>query len=362
MALWLPFQIGDADAIFPATRQRKVAQPPTGTPPHVQIMQMATGCFLSRLVYTAASLRIADHLASGPRSADELSGPTGCHPRPLYRFLRALTNFNILTLGDDARFTLTPLGEALKSDAPGSARSGVLTMAGQWGWKVWEEFPYSVQTGKPAAEKVFGVPIFEFLEQHPDLAAQFAETMVNVSGAEPPAIVAAYDFTPFGVVVDVGGSTGNLLAHILAQCPQSKGILFDSAHVVKNAPALLREQGVENRVTIQPGSFFETLPAGGDVYILSHVIHDWNEDQCQVILGNCRQAMKPASRLLLIELVLQEGNAPGFGSSDMVMMVVTGGAERTAQEYAALLAPAGLQMTRVIPTTARSSIVEAVPA
>jgi hypothetical protein len=333
---------------------------PAEAPPHVQLIQMATACFLSRLVYTAASLGIADHLSSGPKSADDLSEPTGCDARALYRFMRALTNFGILTLGDDGKFALTPLGAALKSDAPGFARSAILTMTGQWSWQAWQEFPYSVQTGKPALDKALGMSLFDHLAQHPDEAARFSETMVTGHGAEPPAIAEAYDFAPFGVVIDVGGATGNMLAHLLARYPQPKGILFDRDHVVKEASELLRNRGVENRVTIQPGSFFESVPSAGDAYILSHVIHDWSEAQCLTILGNCRKAMKPTSKLLLIELVLREGNAPGFGSSDMVMMAMTGGAERTAEEYRALLARAGLKMTRIIPTTTTASVIEAV--
>jgi len=320
---------------------------------------MATGCNLSRLVWAAAKLRIADHLALGPKSADELSMPTGCNARALHRFMRTLTNFGILTLVEDARFALTTLGEALKSDAPGLARTTILTMSGQSSWKAWEEFQYSIETGKPAIEKAFGMSLFDMLAQHPEEAARFSETMVSVHAAEPPAVAEAYDFSPLGVVVDVGGATGNMLAHILTRYPQHRGVLFDRPHVVSEAPALLRSRGVESRVTIERGSFFESVPAGGDAYILSHIIHDWSEDQCVTILGNCRRAMKPTSKLLLVELVLREGNAPGFGSADMVMMVFTGGEERTAQEYDKLLARAGLRMTRVVPTASNVSIVEA---
>ena len=151
----------------------------------------------------------------------------------------------------------------------------------------------------------------------------------------------------------------NMLAHVLAKYPQPKGILFDQPHVVSEAPAFLRTRGVEGRVTIERGSFFERVPAGGDAYILSHVFHDWSEDQCLVILGNCRNAMKPTSKLLLVELVLRDGGAPGFGSADMVMMVLAGGQERTAREYETLLARAGLRLTRVVPTASSVSVVEA---
>ena len=332
------------------------APPP---PPQARLAQMATGFILSRLVYTAASLGIADLLASSPKSAGEMASPTGCDALSLARFMRTLTNFGILTLGDDGRFSLTPLGEPLRSDVPGSVRSSIMTMGGQWSWKVWEAFPSSVASGKPAFDMVFDMPVFDWLAQHPDEAQRFSETMVAVHGAEPPAIAAAYDFSSCDVIVDVGGASGNLLAHVLAKHPRAKGVLFDLPQAMVDAPPRLRAFGVEDRVTIQPGNAFETVPPGADVYILSHVIHDWDENRCLTLLRNCRAAMTPTSRLLIIELVLREGNSPGFGSADMVMMTLTGGAERTAREFESLLARAGLTVMRVVPTTTSASIVEA---
>jgi O-methyltransferase domain/Dimerisation domain len=334
--------------------------PQTSVPPHVQVIQMGTACWVSQLISTAASIGLADHLADGPRSAVELAGTTGSNPRALHRFMRTLASFGILTQGDGDKFSLTPLGEALKSDAPGSARSTILTMAGPWMWKAWGEFQYSLETGKTAMEKVFGMPIFDYLAQNPHEAAQFSEAMIGIHGAEPPAVAEAYDFSAFGSIVDVGGATGNMLAHILVRHPQPKGILFDRPHVVTAAPALLRARGVDRRVSIQQGDFFDTVPAGGDAYILSHIIHDWNEGQCLTILGNCRKAMKPGAKLLIVEFVLPEGNTPHFGKlADMVMLAIPGGEERTAAEYGTLLAAAGLNMTRVIPTASDVSIVEA---
>ena len=332
----------------------------TAVPPHVQVIQMGTACWVSQLISTAASIGLADHLADGPRSAVELAGTTGSNPRALHRFMRTLASFGILTQGEGDKFSLTPLGEALKSNAPGSARSTILTMAGPWMWKAWGEFQYSLETGKTAMEKVFGMPIFDYLAQNPHEAAQFSEAMIGIHGAEPPAVAEAYDFSAFGSIVDVGGATGNMLAHILVRHPQPKGILFDRPHVVTEAPALLRARGVDRRVSIQQGDFFETVPAGGDAYILSHIIHDWNEGQCLTILGNCRTAMKPGAKLLIVEFVLPEGNTPHFGKlADMVMLAIPGGEERTAAEYGTLLAAAGLKMTRVIPTASDVSIVEA---
>jgi O-methyltransferase domain/Dimerisation domain len=337
--------------------------PQVQVPPHVQLIQMATGCWISRLIYTAAHFRLADHLADGARSADELSGPTGTDARTLHRFMRTLASFGVLTEHDGGRFALTPLGDALKSDAPGAALDTILTMAGQWMWRAWEHFPHSVETGQTAMEKVFGMPVFDYLAQHLDEAARFSNAMVGIHGAEPQAVAEAYDFSKFGVIVDVGGATGNMLAHVLTRYPHPRGVLFDRPHVVTDAPALLRTWNVEDRVTIERGNFFERVPAGGDAYILSHIIHDWNEDQCLTILGNCRAAMTPTSKLLIVEFVLPEGDAPHFGKlADMVMLAIPGGEERTAEEYRTLLGRGGFRMTRVVPTASDVSVVEAEPA
>jgi O-methyltransferase domain/Dimerisation domain len=329
-------------------------------PAHVQLIQMATGCWISQLVFTAANLSIADHLAGGPKSASEIAEVVRCHPHALHRFMRALANFGIVTSAGEEKFTLTPLGEALKSGAPGAGRSTVLMMAGPLVWKCFEQFQYSVETGKTVMEKAFGTPLFDYLAQHPELASQFSEAMVGIHSGEPAAVAASYDFSTLEVIVDVGGATGNMLAHIVTRYPQCRGVLFDCPHVVAGAPALLRAKGVESRVRIEHGDFFESVPGGGDAYVLSHIIHDWSEEQCLTILSNCRKALRPGSKLLIVEFVLPEGDEPHIGKLlDMTMLAVTGGEERTATEYKTLLARAGLTMTRVIPTGSDVSIVEA---
>jgi hypothetical protein len=324
------------------------------------MIRMATAYWLSSLVYTAASIGLADHLADGAKSAADLASPAGMNPRALHRFMRTLASFGILTLNGDDTFSLTELGATLKKDAPGSARSTVLTMAGPWAWQSFGSFAYSLETGKPAMDKLFGMNLFEYLAQRPVEAAMFSESMVGIHGAEPPAVAAAYDFSTLGTIVDVGGATGNMLAHILARHPQPRGVLFDRPHVVSEAPALLRQRGVADRVTIAEGNFFERVPEGGDAYILSHIIHDWTEAQCHTILANCRKAMRKGAKLLIVEFVLPEGNTPHFGKlADMIMLTIPGGEERTAAEYRTLLDAAGFTMTGVVPTASDVSIVEA---
>jgi hypothetical protein len=185
---------------------------------------------------------------------------------------------------------------------------------------------------------------------------------VGVHGMEPAAVAAAYDFSGFQTIADVGGSTGNMLSTILGRHAGPRGILFDMPHVVRDAPAFIQQRGLTERIRIEPGSFFESVPAGADAYILSHIIHDWNEEQCVAILDNCRRAMNPHGRLLLVEMVLPSGDTPHPGKMlDMVMLVTPGGQERTAAEYSALLDKAGFRLTRVVPTASPVSIVEAVP-
>jgi hypothetical protein len=206
------------------------------------------------------------------------------------------------------------------------------------------------------------MPAFDYLAKHPDEASLFSQTMVGLHGPETPAVAAAYDFSRFKTIVDVGGATGNMLAAILSRYPNLRGVLYDLPHVVREAPALLKSQGVADRVTIESGSFFDKVPSGGDAYILSHVIHDWSEKQCLDILGHCRRAVGPQGRLLIVEMVLPPGDTPHPGKLlDITMLVMPGGEERTPDEYAALLAKAGFRLERVVPTASPVSVVDAVP-
>jgi hypothetical protein len=332
-------------------------------PPHAQLIEMATAHWISRIIYVAAKLELADHLAGAPKSADELAGPTRTHPPSLYRFMRTLTHLGLLVEDAGKHFALTPLGEALKKNAPGTARATVLTLASDWCANGFGELLYSVQTGKSGVEKYLGMPVFDWFGKNPEMASLFSETMIGVHGAEPAAVATAYDFLKMKTIVDVGGATGNLLTTILSRAPGSRGILYDLPHVVRDAPALIQSRGLTDRVAIEAGSFFERVPSGGDAYLLSHIIHDWSEAQCLAILGHCRRAMNGGSRLLLIEMVLPSGNTPHPGKLlDMMMLVGPGGRERTEQEYATLLAQAGFRLSRVVPTESAASVVEATPA
>jgi len=337
--------------------------PAEALPPSMQLIQMAMGHWVSHIIHLAAELELADHLAKGPKTAEELAGATKTHAPSLYRFLRTLSSLGVFAEDGSRRFGLTPMGEALRTGAPGAARPTILTFASEYFFKGYREFRYSLETGKPAFEKALGMPIFDWLGQHPKEASMFSETMVGFHGMEPPAVAAACDFSGMKTIVDVGGATGNLLTAVLGKASGAKGVLFDMPHVVKDAPGLLQSKGMTDRVKIESGSFFDRVPSGGDAYLLSHIIHDWSEAQCLTILGNVRKAMNPGGRILIVEMVLPTGNTPHPGKMlDLMMLIGPGGQERTEEEYAALLQKAKLKLTRVIPTQSPVSVVEAVQA
>lgn len=336
------------------------AAQPHALPPEAQIPQLLLSQLVSRLMYVTATLKLPDHLANGPKTADELAPLTGTNAAALYRVLRTLSSLGFFTEDAEQRFSLQPLGAVLRSGTPSYAAA--LILGGEFITGSLDNLLYSVQTGKTAFEKTFGKPVFQFLTDHPAEASLFNQTMVGFHGMEPPAVAMAYDFSQFETIADVGGSTGNLLATILEQHPAARGVLFDLPHVVQDAPAAIAQRGLTDRIRIEGGSFFDSVPSGADAYILSHVIHDWNPEQCLQILGNCRRAAKASSRLLLVEMVLPEGDAPHPGKLlDMFMLVAPGGEERTASQYGALLDRAGFRMTQVVPTPSPVSIVEAFP-
>lgn len=331
-------------------------------PLHARLIQMGIGYWVSRMIYAAAKLGLADHLADGPKSAAELAEPTQTHAPSLHRLMRALAGLGVLCEDDNHRFELTALGEALKTGAPGSARSTILALAGEWWWRGWEQFDHSLATGTTGMQKAFGMSVFEYLASHPEDATHFNEAMIGFHGDEPPAVAAAFDFSAFGTVVDVGGGTGNLLSAILERHSGVRGRLCELPHVVAAARAQLEARGLGQRVTVEAIDFFNAVPPGGDAYVLSHVLHDWTEAQCLSILGNCRTAMGANGRLLIVETVLPVGNTPHPGKLlDIAMLVMPGGQERTDEEFGALLGRSGFRLTRVVPTPSAVSLVEAIP-
>ena len=334
-----------------------------GPPPQATLMQMSMGYTVPFLLRAAAQLCLADHLASGAMNAEQLAVATNTHAPSLYRLLRTLACIGVFSEDESHRFSLTPLAEPLRSNVPGSVRTSVLSITGELFILPWSKLLYSVQTGQGAFDKYFGVPFFDHLTANPEEAVMFSDLMIGLNSADAAAVAAAYDFSGFSHIADIGGATGHVLATVLAGHPGPRGTLFDLPHNQAGAAELIAARGLADRISFSAGSFFESVPAGCDLYLLSHIIHDWSEDQCLTILGNCRRAMSQSGKLLIIEMVLTEGNAFHPGKMlDMTMLALTPGQERTEPEYRALLARAKFTLTRVIPTNAPVSIVEAVPA
>lgn len=336
---------------------------PQAPPPQAVLMQMAMGFTTPFLLRAAVQLRIADQLATSPKTAEQLANISGSDASALYRLLRTLASIGILSEDGGRRFSLTSLGEPLRCDVPGSVRTSILSITGDLFILPWSKLLHSVQTGQPSFDHHFGAPFFDHLKTDPDEAAWFSEMLIGMNSADAPAVAAAYDFSGFSHIADIGGATGHILTTILASHPGPRGTLYELAYNQAGADALIQSRGMADRVTFVPGSFFESVPAGCDLYILSHVIHDWSEAQCMTILANCRRAMPANGRLLIIEMVLPEGNTFHPGKIlDISMLTLAGGQERTEEEYRGLLEKARFKLNRVIPTNSAVSIVEAVPA
>ena len=296
------------------------------------------------------------------RTADDLAGATNTHAPSLHRLLRALAACGLLHEMHPRMFATTPLGAALQSDAPGAARSTILTLAGDWQWKAWGHFLDSLRTGEPGLKVATGKSLFDFLAANPENGAQFDEAMVGMHGALAQALLEAYDFSKFPTVVDIGGGTGGLLETILRSNERQEGVLFEQPVTAALARARFRTSGLAQRCKVVEGDFFAAVPSGHQAYILSHVLHDWNDQQCISILRHCREAIAPEGRLLIVEAVLPTGDVPHHGKMmDLLMLTITGGQERTAAEFAALLDMAKFAMSRVIATSTHQSIVEARP-
>lgn len=330
--------------------------------PQAVMSRLLTGYWIAQAIHVAAQLGIADLLKEGPRTVAHLAESTGAHARSLYRLLRALASEGVFAEDEQGRFALTPLAECLRGDVPNSQRSMAI-MNGEEHYRCWGELLYSIQTGQNAFEKLYGQPIFHYLAAHPRQARIFDEGMVGVHGAETKAMLDAYDFRGLGTLVDIGGGNGSLLAATLQRYPSLRGIVFDRPDVIERARANIQAAGLDNRCTLIGGNFFETVPPGGDAYLMRHIIHDWNDEQCRTILRSCRKAVPPSGRLLLVESVIPAGNEPCFAKLlDLTMLVIPGGMERTEAEYRELLASAGFRLQRVVPTSAHVDVIESVPA
>ena len=334
-------------------------------PPEVSagqlVFQVASGYMASAALQVAMRLDIAARLSNGPRPVAHLARETGVQTDGLYRVLRALAGMGIFAESSPRTFALTPAAELLRK-GPGSLGDGIEFITDPLHFETYAEALHSVQTGQPAAEKVVGMPLFEYLAKTPQWSTSFNNAMTAFSANVMPAVLKAYDFSGIGTLVDVAGGHGHVLTSVLRNYPQMRGVLFDLEHVVAGSGPLLAASGVQNRVRAESGDFFKAVPAGGDAYIMKHIIHDWDDERAVAILSNIRKALegKPQGRVILLEAVLAAGNAPDFAKLlDLEMMLFPGGRERTAEEFGALFNRAGFTLTMVVPTESMLSVVEA---
>jgi hypothetical protein len=341
-----------------------------GTPEATQ-MPLIIGFMPSRVVHLAAQLGLADRLADGPKEAHVLASQTGTHAPSLHRLLRALASIGVVDEREPGYFALTPLGSQLRTGVPRSLRSLALLYGGDRAWHCWGGLLHSVRTGETAMQHLYGQGSFDYLAAHPDQAAVFNHAMSELTYEVAQAVAAAYDFTQFRSIVDVGGGNGMLMTAVLASAPVARGIVFDLPAGNAEAARQLAAAGCRDRCDVVEGDFFHSVPNGADAYILKSIIHDWDDDRSVAILRNCCKAMSAGSKLLLVErlMPMQMNSKPShrrMAMLDMNMMAMPGGRERTEPEYRALLSAGGFRLSRILPLSTISSqvdasIIEAVP-
>jgi hypothetical protein len=337
------------------------SQPQT-LPPQAELMHLLNGGLMAQSISVIATLGIPDLLASGPKTAEELAAKTGAHPVALYRLMRATASLGILSEGADGKFSQTPLSEPLRSDAKPGIRDWAVLVGTEWYVRGGGDMEHCVRTNSQAIPHLYGKHAFEFIFEDPQRGELFNRAMTSLSTLDSPAVAAAYSFEGMGSIVDVAGGHGLLLATILQRNPHLKGTLYDLPQVVegaKNGPL----KPFADRCTFAGGDMFSSVPPGADAYIMKHIIHDWPDDRCTLILKACRQGVKPSGKLLVVDSVIAPGN--GFDPAkflDLAMLLFPSGLERTEKQFGELLAASGWKLSRVIPTPAGIHIVEGVPA
>lgn len=330
--------------------------------PAAVIKEMMARKDASRLLYVAAELALADHLKNGPSTSATLAATVGAERDALYRLLRALATLGVVDQRDDGRFALTPIGATLCDDASDSTRAYVRWQGHPVWLRAWGSLLHTVRTGEPAFDDAFGMSMFAYLNEHPDIAAVFDGGMAAITRDAQTAIVAAYDFSPLRSIVDVGGGNGTLLAAILRANPQVRGAILDQPHASDGARETIEAAGLIGRCEFVARDFFAAVPQGADAYLLKWILHDWDDARCVAILHAIRRAMPPDGKLLVIERLLPEDIALSreFTMNDMTMMAMLGSRERTAEEYRALFAQADIGLTRVVLAESGDSIMEGI--
>jgi hypothetical protein len=325
---------------------------------------MVIGKWISQMLGTVVEIGVPDKLAKGARRCGDVAREVGVSDDGLYRLLRGLASVGLFAETSDRRFKLTGMGQFLRTDHPNSLAGYAHFTAHDSTWRPWGRLAYSVKTGLPAFEQVFGVPVFQYLSDNPDAAAVFDDAMTSISATEAGATSEAYDFRGIQTLMDVAGGHGLLLATVLRRHKTMRGVLFDLPHVAAGAAATFSRAGVTKRVRIESGDFFKELPSGADAIIMKHIVHDWDDDSARRILQTCHDALGPRGKMLIVDAVVPPVNVPHYGKLlDLQMLVLSPrGRERTKTEFAKLLSGAGFRLARVIATKSPLSVVEAVKA
>jgi O-methyltransferase domain/Dimerisation domain len=322
-------------------------------PPQAVLLQMLMGMWVSQIISAVAQLGVPDRLAAGAASADDLARDCGADRDALRRLLRAASTLGLVAVEGGGRVSLTPLGETLRSDAPGSLRDFVIAETATGHWLPWGRLADAVRRGGSIAGETLGVAdAWEYYGAHEEERMCFARGMSNLSTLVSRDVARVYEPGDAKVIVDVGGSEGVLLRGLLERAPGARGVLFDRADVVENVKPV-------DRVEIVAGDFLESVTEGADMYLLKSILHDWPDDRCETILKNCHRAAAPGARLVVVEMLLPDEGPSPVTFMDMNMLVMLGGRERTASEYTALLGRCGWNVERVIPTGGMFSVIEA---
>src|SRR5262245_20014833 len=338
----------------------------TQLPPPMVIYQLASAHYISQALHVAAHLGVADLLAEGPQTPETLAAKTGTHAGSLRRVLRLLASAGVFAEDADGRFELTPVGSALRS-GPGSSRAAARLFAGPMVWQCWGDLLTTVRTGEPAFPRLFKTGSFEYFADHPEEAAVFDEAMGSFTAMISDIVAATYDFSGMREVIDVAGGDGRLLTGILRTYPDLRGTVFDLRRRAECAMRHIAGSGLPDRHRFVGGDCFEAVREGFDAYLLKHVIHDWDDARAVRILENCRRAMRPQAKLLIIEGVYPprvDGSpqSRGAAANDVNMLVCTGGRQRSEAEFRELYIASGFRLTRIIPTEAASCVIEGSPA
>jgi hypothetical protein len=341
--------------------------PPTPTEsdanPQILMSQLLFGKQMTYCLSGVARLGVADHMGATPMAIEEIAAKTGAHAPSLYRVMRMLAGMGVFREEPGKRFALTQAGELLKSNAPGSLRYFAMMFGDEWTTRAYEHFTDCLRTGRDGVSQAYGKCVFDLLAERSDQLETFQAAMTSSSTMAGKAIADAYDFAGIERLADVGGGHGALLAAILRRNPDMQGVLFDRPEIVAGVP-MDEFAGLEGRIGLEAGSFFERVPEGCDAYIMKHIIHDWGDEQCRTILSLMREKLPPHGRVLVCEMVVTDEPGPTPAKLlDIEMLVMTvGGKERTQDEFAALFASSGLRLKRIVPTERPICVIEAVPA